>query len=197
MLGTLLCSGLLALGAPASLTAGVILAFWILVTGALHEDGLADTSDGLWGGWQRERRLEIMRDSRIGTYGVLALVLSVILRWSALTLIISVSPAVLIVVGAASRAGMPPLMYVLDYARSDGLARSTGKPPRWSVIISSLLGLVALVAISPWMVLAVVVPIICVKIAQDKIGGYTGDILGATQQLGEIMILALLLIILV
>jgi adenosylcobinamide-GDP ribazoletransferase len=64
-----------------------------LATGALHEDGLADSADGLWGGGTRERRLEIMRDSRIGSYGALALILSVLLRWSALAALLDAGPA--------------------------------------------------------------------------------------------------------
>ncbi|MEL6701469.1 MAG: adenosylcobinamide-GDP ribazoletransferase, partial [Pseudomonadota bacterium] len=72
---------LMAVGVPAALTAGGAVAAGLFVTGALHEDGMADTVDGLWGGWTRERRLEIMKDSRIGAYGVLALVVTVGLRW--------------------------------------------------------------------------------------------------------------------
>ena len=78
----------LAFGLPPALAAGLVLAIQVIVTGAMHEDGLADSADGLWGGWTRARRLEIMRDSRIGTYGVLALVLVTGLRWAALTAII-------------------------------------------------------------------------------------------------------------
>jgi len=71
------------LGLPPSIAALLALAAMIAITGALHEDGLADSADGLWGGWDRARRLEIMKDSRIGTYGVLALGLTLLLRAAA------------------------------------------------------------------------------------------------------------------
>ncbi len=77
------------LGLPAPLAAGLVLLAMIAVTGALHEDGLADTADGFWGGWDRARRLEIMKDSQIGSYGVIALILSLGLRWSALGVLIA------------------------------------------------------------------------------------------------------------
>ena len=73
-----------AAGLPPGPAAGLVLVAQVMLTGALHEDGLADSADGLWGGWERERRLEIMRDSRIGAYGVLALGLSLLLRWACL-----------------------------------------------------------------------------------------------------------------
>ncbi|MFT7596440.1 MAG: adenosylcobinamide-GDP ribazoletransferase, partial [Paracoccaceae bacterium] len=82
----------LRLGLPASIAAGLVLGAQIMLTGAMHEDGLADTADGLWGGFNADRRLEIMKDSAIGTYGVLALILSLGLRWAALTLLLPISP---------------------------------------------------------------------------------------------------------
>ncbi len=72
------------LGLGPMLVAGLVIATLVVITGALHEDGLSDAADGLWGGWTAERRLEIMKDSRIGAYGVLALVIVVALRWQAL-----------------------------------------------------------------------------------------------------------------
>ena len=93
--GTLLGIGAVALtiagislGIPAAMMALIILSAWVFCIGALHEDGLADTFDGLWGGWDHERRLDIMKDSRIGTYGVIALALSLAVRWQGLTLAI-------------------------------------------------------------------------------------------------------------
>src|SRR6266849_5449991 len=101
-----------ALGLPVLAAAALALAATLAATGCLHEDGLADTTDGLGGGATRERKLEIMRDSRIGTYGACALVLSLMLRWSALASIAD-PPAValaLVAAHAAARASLPAFM---------------------------------------------------------------------------------------
>ena len=116
-----------ALGLPDMLTAGLTLAALTVMTGALHEDGLADTADGLWGGRDATRRLEIMKDSRIGSYGVLALIFGTGLRWTALT---AAGPAALIAACALSRGMLPALMHAIPFARADGLARSVGAPTR-------------------------------------------------------------------
>ena len=87
-LATVMAAAALAVWPPA-VAAGLALAVQILVTGAMHEDGLADSADGLWGGFDRSRRLEIMKDSQIGTYGVLALVLSLGLRWLTLSALLA------------------------------------------------------------------------------------------------------------
>ena len=103
----------------------------VILTGAMHEDGLADSADGLFGGWTVERRLEIMKDSRIGTYGMLALLLSGLARWAALTALIAAGPIwpVLIAAGALSRAPMAVMMALMPNARQGGLSASTGRPP--------------------------------------------------------------------
>jgi adenosylcobinamide-GDP ribazoletransferase len=85
--------GLTVLAVPAGATAALTLALLVLLSGGLHEDGLADAADGLFGGHTAERRLEIMKDSRIGSYGAMALVLVLILRWSALSAILATGPA--------------------------------------------------------------------------------------------------------
>ncbi|WP_338320010.1 adenosylcobinamide-GDP ribazoletransferase, partial [Bradyrhizobium ottawaense] len=114
--------------------------------GALHEDGLADTADGLGGGRTRERKLEIMRDSRIGTYGVCALILSFGLRWSALAAIADplLVAFALCAAHAAARAGVPAFMSLVPPARPDGLSASAGSPPGRSVAIAFALGTLAL-----------------------------------------------------
>ncbi len=186
----------LALGLPAGLAAGMALAGLCVLTGALHEDGLADTADGFWGGWDRARRLEIMRDSRIGTYGVLALAFSVLLRWAALSALAGAGllwPA-MIAAAALSRAAMPPLMATLPHARDDGLSRQVGRPGRRAATTSVGLGaLIALICLGPTglaaLALGALVAAGCGAIALRKIGGQTGDVLGATQQLAEITVL--------
>src|SRR5712691_2786939 len=108
-------------GLPAALATALALAATMAATGCLHEDGLADTADGLGGGKDRARKLEIMRDSRIGTFGACALAISLILRWSALASIAeapSVSTAV-IAPHAAARAALPVYMRLVLSARTD------------------------------------------------------------------------------
>jgi len=183
----------LALGLAAPLAAGLILATQIAVTGALHEDGLADTADGLWGGHDPARRLEIMKDSRIGAYGVLALVLSLGLRWLALAAIVEAGGlfAPLIAAAVLSRAPMAVLMAAMPNARGAGLAASVGRPAQDTASLAALLALALAFPLIGWGLLASVfwaalATIALAALAKDKIGGQTGDILGASQQLAEI-----------
>lgn len=184
-----------AVGVPALIAAGVSLGALIMVTGALHEDGLADTVDGLWGGWAPTQRLEIMKDSRVGVYGVLALVVGVGLRWTALAALLAAGPlpflAGMIVSAAVSRATMAGVMQALPHAREDGLSRTVGRVPvpaaRGAAALGVLLSLVAgpaaaLVAL----VFGTAAAIAVARVAIAKIGGQTGDILGAVQQASEI-----------
>ncbi|OWU84573.1 hypothetical protein ATO6_12955 [Oceanicola sp. 22II-s10i] len=192
----------LSLGLPPSLAALVALATAVVLTGALHEDGLADVADGFWGGWTTERRLEIMKDSRIGTYGVVALVLSLAARWQALALILGAGHGwtALIAAGALSRAAMPAVMTALPHARRDGLSRSVGRPgPRPAWIAAAIAAAIALILLDLRSALAACVLTLLAALgtatlAKRKIGGQTGDTLGATQQVAEIAILTALAI---
>lgn len=182
------------------LTAGLTIAATILTTGAMHEDGLADSADGFWGGIDRARRLEIMRDSRIGTYGVLALGLALILRFAALSDLIRTDHIVPALIAAAmlSRVPMPYLMAFLPPARSDGLSVRTGKPPRDAASLSAITALAfswLLIGFVPTVIAATAVltaTLLAAKLALKKIGGQTGDVLGATQVLSELAALAAL-----
>ena len=191
-----------AFGLPAPLSALLTLATLVIATGALHEDGLADTADGLWGGWTLERRLEIMKDSRIGAYGVIALFLGLAARWAALWMLFEISPetaaAAILVAATASRAMMPGVMWALPHARPDGLSSQVGDVARDTALVA--LGIAVLVALifTGWggvmaLIWALAVTALLARIARAKIGGQTGDILGATQQLAEIAILFSLL----
>jgi adenosylcobinamide-GDP ribazoletransferase len=169
----------------------------IALTGALHEDGLADTADGFCGGRDREEKLAILRDSRHGTYGVLAIVVSVLLRATALAGIGDVIHAglALIAAHAASRAALPAAMMGLAPARPDGLGAMAGTPRAGSAIAAALIGAaIALAALGPVrgaMALCLTGAIVfaMAEFARRQIGGYTGDILGAFQQVGEIVML--------
>ncbi|TGN90569.1 adenosylcobinamide-GDP ribazoletransferase [Bradyrhizobium yuanmingense] len=184
-------------GLTPSLAALLVLATTALITGALHEDGLADTADGLGGGRTRERKLDIMRDSRIGTYGVCALILSFGLRWSALATIANPWAVMLALCAAhvAARAGLPAFMSLVPSARPDGLSAGAGAPPGRSVAIAFALGTLALaLTLGPGkalvgLILLSLAGLMLARLAIRQIGGQTGDILGAFEQTGEILIL--------
>jgi adenosylcobinamide-GDP ribazoletransferase len=168
-----------------------------MVTGCLHEDGLADTADGFGGGASPERKLAIMRDSRIGTFGVCALIASFALRWSALVTLAEPAQvaAALIAAHVAARATLPALMRFVPPARADGLSAQAGRPPLICVIIAAILAIAALgLALAP---MAAIVSMIGLAIAgvfmawlsARQIGGQTGDVLGAVEQIGEVLVL--------
>ena len=205
VLGTLAALGGLAagwIGLPPPLSALVALSLLIVLSGAMHEDGLADTADGLWGGWTREKRLEIMKDSHIGSYGVLALILSVGARWGALWLLFEAGPATaavaLIAAATLSRGVMPALMAALPHARDTGLSRRVGGVAPISAAVAGMLaGAIAILILGGAGVTAVLCAGVAAlgvgAIARAKIGGQTGDILGASQQIAEIAVLFSLL----
>ena len=186
----------LALGLPPALAAAMVLAMGCITTGALHEDGLADTADGLWGGWDKARRLEIMKDSHIGSYGVMALLLVTLARWSAVAALLGAGdwPA-LIAAATISRAPMAVLLAALPNARGAGLSQSVGRPTKTqtggAVLLAAVLALVLSGSAALAMLLAATfVTLALARIAVAKIGGQTGDILGASQQLAEVAALA-------
>jgi adenosylcobinamide-GDP ribazoletransferase len=186
-----------AVGLPPFAAAALALAATLIATGCLHEDGLGDTADGFGGGSSRERKLEIMRDSRIGTYGACALVLSLMLRWSALASIADPFAVVLALVAAhaAARAPLPAFMRFVPPARSDGLAAAAGRPPREGAAAASLLGVIALglclgpAAVIVGLLLLASAGILMAWLSVQQIGGQTGDVLGALEQINEILIL--------
>lgn len=187
------------IGLPVVIGALVALASGVIVTGALHEDGLADTVDGFWGGWDRDKRLAIMKDSHIGTYGVLALLFSFALRWAALFVILQSEHAVAAILSAAilSRSVMPALMATLPHARETGLSHSVGHVSVATAAVATGLGavvsfmLLGTDALAP-LLLVTLVTYAVGTIARAKIGGQTGDVLGAGQQVSEITVLIVL-----
>ena len=169
----------------------------VAITGALHEDGLADAADGLFGSHDREARLAIMRDSRHGSFGVLAIVLSVLLRAAALAAIGDVihGSLALIAAHAASRAALPAVMRALPAARADGLGATAGIPRPAGVATAAAIGaVVTLTALGPMrgaiaLCIAGLAIFAVARFAQRRVGGHTGDILGAIEQTGEIVML--------
>jgi adenosylcobinamide-GDP ribazoletransferase len=169
----------------------------VAITGAFHEDGLADTADGFGGGRGRDDKLAIMRDSRHGTFGIVAIAFSIGLRAAALATIGDPIHAglALIAAHAASRGALPPLMRLLRPARSDGLAAAAGRPSHMVAIGAVAIGAVIALAVLGPLTGAVALALVGVTVAlaavlaQRQIGGYTGDVLGFFQQIGEIVML--------
>jgi adenosylcobinamide-GDP ribazoletransferase len=164
----------------------------ILATGGLHEDGLADLADGFGGGRTRERALEIMRDSRIGSFGAIALGLSLILRAGCLA---ALAPGQafwgLIALGAASRASMPWVLHLMPPARDDGLGRSAASVRREIALSASALGFLACLPLGVGVAILTLAAGAAAAaglaaLAQRRIGGQTGDVCGAVQQAAEI-----------
>lgn len=173
------------------------LAAGAVITGALHEDGLADFADGLGGGHARETRLAIMRDSRIGTCGALAIVFSVGVRAAILSGLSSPDVAALALIAAAavSRATLPAVMRWQAPARPDGMAASIGAPPYRQVMAAGALALIiALLTLGFWAALAVCIAAGLAAVgvaaaAERTLGGQTGDVLGAAQVISELAVL--------
>ncbi|RMB08726.1 adenosylcobinamide-GDP ribazoletransferase [Eilatimonas milleporae] len=179
------------LGVPALVAAVLAFAATILATGAFHEDGLADTADGLGGGLTVDRKLEIMRDSRIGTYGTVAVVLSLGLRIAALSALpLPLGAAALVTLACASRGAIVLMLAGLAPARTGGMGAVAGNPPRAVVVAGLILAALPLVfwpfGMGAGMGVAVIAATACVAwTARRQVGGYTGDLLGAGQQLSE------------
>ena len=135
------------LGVPAWPAAALAIAATLAVTGCLHEDGLADTADGFGGGATRERKLDIMRDSRIGVYGVCALAVSILIRAGALASLADpgwVAWALLAAHGAGRARRCRLLMFFVAPARADGLSVTAGQPSREQAIAGAVLGILIL-----------------------------------------------------
>jgi adenosylcobinamide-GDP ribazoletransferase len=173
----------------------------IVLTSALHEDGLADTADSFGGGWSVEKRLAIMKDSRIGTYGALALGLGVALRVAAVAdMPMWAGPAALIAAHAAARAAPAFVMNHLSYAGDTAAMKvSYVEAPVRSDELWFALVLVALAALPLALIsfTAVVIGLLCgaalalllARWSRRLLGGYTGDVLGAVEQVFEIVFL--------
>jgi adenosylcobinamide-GDP ribazoletransferase len=188
------------LGLAPSMAGIWTIAALLLATGALHEDGLADTADGLGGGSTPERKLAIMRDSRIGSYGALALILALSTREAAVTLIATPFQVAMafVVANAASRATIIVVLLAASPARNDGMASGLAKLPRVEACAGLAIALLLVVLTLPLglslavVVLAVATGLGAAGFARAQIGGHTGDILGASAVFAECAVLALL-----
>ncbi len=194
-------AGLVFLAAHAMLpplaASGLALLAAALLTGGLHEDGLADFADGLGARGGIARRLEVMRDSHIGAFGALALLFAVLLRASALAAAPSglAGLGALAAAGALSRTAIPAILQILPPARPDGLGAAAGIPDASTAALAVVLaGLVALAGLGPKGALtAVMVAALAAGLvawlARRTLGGFTGDVLGAVVQAAETAVL--------
>jgi adenosylcobinamide-GDP ribazoletransferase len=185
--------------APLGEAAATVLAVsvMVLITGAFHEDGLADSADGLWGGFTPERRVEIMRDSRIGTYGAVALVLSLLFRVALLApLPLEVFAAAVVAGHVLGRAGGVLLAGLLPPVADQGLgAKVIGAAGTGTWIgVTVQAGAAAAFAAGYWLWLpllaAVLAVLVVARLAHRKVGGLTGDLLGAANQLAHLAAMA-------
>jgi adenosylcobinamide-GDP ribazoletransferase len=188
------------IGLPPAVAAIWTIAALLLATGALHEDGLADTLDGLGGGATSERKLAIMRDSRIGSYGALALILAISARGAAMVLIASPFQVAiaLTVANAVSRATIIVVLLAASPARTEGLASGLSAIPRAEACVGFAIAALLVILLLPaglFPALAAVtigVGIGAAMLARAQIGGHTGDILGASAVIAECAVLTLL-----
>lgn len=208
--GAAALAGAAALGLPTMIGAALAVLSTVLVSGGLHEDGLADCADGFGGGATRKRKLDIMRDSRVGSYGALAIGFSLLLRTAALGALADrggsgPAAAALVTAAAASRGfGLMP-MALLGPARTEGLGHGAGRLPAavfpTAAALAFVLGLavpasagMSLLRAALALGLAAVAAFATTRVAQRQIGGFTGDVAGACQQVCEIALLLGLLI---
>lgn len=196
------------LGLPALLCAVMALAVLIVTTGALHEDGLADTADGFGGGRDKARKLEIMKDSRLGSYGASALMVSLLARTVALAALLDlVGPVwaigIFATVAGLSRVAAMAVLSRLPPARMDGAGHAAGLLPLRTVAWGIGLGAVLFAATAgpaisfgnvfvAFGLLFVAVGLV-IRLADRHIGGQTGDVVGTAQQAGELALLVGLL----
>lgn len=207
-IGGLVCVAALFVSLPAPLVAMITVAALLFVTGALHEDGLADVADGFGGGVTADRKLDIMKDSRIGSYGVLALICMVMLKIFAIMEVLASGVgsfallAMFAALGAWSRTFCVSLMASTANARAQGLAANAGRPGQMAhgtalltgalaalILLWSTFGFLTTIAVFAasaaafWLVR---------KLALRQIGGHTGDVAGTVQVVCETTMLIVL-----
>jgi len=200
LIGALILALTALLGLPLLLRAALATVALVATTGALHEDGLADVADGFGGGATRAGKLEIMRDSRVGAYGAIAIALALILRVGALAAALDGgfwrAALSLTLVAALSRAAALTPLALLQPARADGAGAAAGRLDSnalaaawgWAFVIAVALGLVTL-GVAHALLAALMSGaggLLMVALARRAIGGQTGDVAGTAQQCGEI-----------
>jgi adenosylcobinamide-GDP ribazoletransferase len=183
---------------PAAVAAAAAVGLGVLLTGALHEDGLADTMDAVAGSFTRDEALQILRDPRHGTFGVVAIALSLVIRIAAVASLGAIGAlAALPAAHALSRAGVVVVLTLLPAATEDGMGAAYARRVAGvdAVVATAWAGVVAIGAVGPWAPVAVgaagIGAALAARPAVRRLGGLTGDVLGAVQQAGEAAVLVL------
>jgi adenosylcobinamide-GDP ribazoletransferase len=197
LIGALVYFVAMEIGLSGLLAALLAVAATGIVTGALHEDGWADVCDALGARGGVEKRLEILRDSRLGSYGGLALIFATFIKVAAIANLGApeLVAGALVTSHTLARGVLPLIMARMSLARSNGLAADAGRPTQsaanWSLIIALLIAVLAVAPIAALVALlaALAATWAVAKLAQKKFGGYTGDVLGAVEQVAEMAIL--------
>ena len=178
---------------PKTLAVLASMAITLYLTGAFHEDGWSDMVDGFGGGWEKTQILAIMKDSRIGSFGAVALVILLLAKFCALVEIdLMLIPPSLIAGHAFSRLCATILLRTLDYVRDEGRAKPLAtRISRGSLAFAAVTALLPLLLLPPRQALvavafALLATLWLARMFKRRIGGYTGDCLGATQQLSEV-----------
>ncbi|MCH1920774.1 adenosylcobinamide-GDP ribazoletransferase [Shewanella sp. A3A] len=176
----------------------------VILTGGFHEDGLADTADGFGGGWSVADKLSIMKDSRIGSYGAIALVLVLLLKFCLLTELALYDPVsalgALVLAHTLSRVIAASLIYTETYVRDEGKSKPLANQQSFhDLLILIISGMLLVLLISPTAMLTFIICGFIIRTMlcfcfRRQIGGYTGDTLGAAQQVSELAIYMLLLV---
>jgi adenosylcobinamide-GDP ribazoletransferase len=182
---------------PVSVAILLSMAFGIIITGAFHEDGFADVCDGFGGGYTKEARLKIMKDSRIGTYGTVGLVLILLMKYLLISNLTFLSiPIVLLVGHSISRLVPVMVIFTSEYARDDMSSKVKPIGKKISVAgftFASITSIIPIALFQSWIYLFVIVipllsGIVLMRYFKMRIGGYTGDCLGSIQQVSEIAV---------
>jgi adenosylcobinamide-GDP ribazoletransferase len=188
---------------PFSLAVLLSMALSLRLTGAFHEDGLADSADGLGGGWQREDVLRIMKDSRIGTYGAVVLGMALLTKFVALNVLAErgwIVCIALLIAHPLSRFAALVLMRALPYMREDEssrakpVAQGIGMTEVWigavcgfaPLLIAAAFGVLSVTRVVALLAVVIATTVWWSRLLQRRLGGYTGDCLGAAQQLTEL-----------
>jgi adenosylcobinamide-GDP ribazoletransferase len=181
---------------PVSISVLLCMVTTILLTGAFHEDAISDFCDGFGGGYGKDQILTIMKDSRIGTYGAIGLVMTLLSRYILLTTIEPVQFLFVIIAGnALSRLNAVGLIFTSEYIRKDDSSKSKPigeKHGIGTLILAIIFGFLPLIFL-PWQSVAIIVPVFLVALILFRsyihkiLGGYTGDVLGAFQQISELL----------
>jgi adenosylcobinamide-GDP ribazoletransferase len=186
---------------PSAVVNALLIIALVIMTGAHHLDGLVDSFDGTASGKSRERRLEIMADSHVGTFGIIAAVLLLLLKYASLSSVpFNATMPALLLMPTLSRWAMVNTIFIFPYAKSSGMGLAFKKGATWQrLVIATITALVASALLLNWqgVVLMAALWLITFSIGtyfRSRLGGLTGDVYGAINELSEVLVLILIII---